>query len=107
VNGAIGTTGHEPSFNTAETKGFTSVTEPLQGDYCLTTPGIDPSTSAAVVGSVFNSGFAGELTEAELWPVTEPNPSICSAGQFRVIVLGLSSDAANTVPNVDFTIVVP
>jgi hypothetical protein len=103
VNGATGAPGDLPTFNAAQTKGFTAVTEPDHGDYCLTAPGIDPTTTAAVVGSVYASAFAGFPTFAEL----DPDVSPCNTGQFHVLTNQISAGTRSAAPNISFTIVVP
>lgn len=99
VHGSVGS----PSFATAKTKGFTAVSEPAHGVYCLTAPGIDPATTAPAVTAVYNSGFAGIPTSAKL----EALGSDCASGQFEVLTQDIQSGSEVNSPNLDFTIVVP
>jgi hypothetical protein len=103
VNGATNLPGHQPSFNPSATKGFTAVSEPENGEYCLTAPGLDPANTAPVVGSAYASGLA-RLTVAELWPRSGQSTPACAAGQYTVLVLDTTGTAT---PNADFTIAVP
>jgi len=107
VNGSIAT----PTLAAAQTKGFTNVTEPAPGVYCLTAPGIDPTATAAVVGEVYNSGFAGTPTEVQLENDLGTGVTACPAGEFRVLTSTLTDTAgtisASQAPNISFTIIVP
>ncbi|MBV9309713.1 MAG: hypothetical protein JOZ73_02720 [Solirubrobacterales bacterium] len=101
-----------PTFDSARTKGFSVVSEPQHGVYCLTAPGIDPANVAPAVTAVYNSGFAGTPTAAKL----SPNLG-CASGQFQVITEDINetysaggyvtSVSEASAPNLDFTIVVP
>jgi hypothetical protein len=90
-------------LNQSATKGFTAVSEPENGEYCLTAPGLDPANTAPVVGSAYASGLA-QLTVAEFWPRRDQSTPACAADQYTVLVLNTSGIAQ---PNADFTIVVP
>ncbi|MGN6256469.1 MAG: collagen-like triple helix repeat-containing protein [Solirubrobacterales bacterium] len=92
-----------PSFDPNRTKGFSSVTEPEHGVYCLAAPGIDPATTAPAVTAIYNSGFAGIPTSAKLEALGES----CPAGQFEVLTRDIQSGSEVNSPNLDFTIVVP
>ncbi|MGN6275920.1 MAG: hypothetical protein ACTHNP_08320 [Solirubrobacterales bacterium] len=99
VNGSVSS----PSFNAQRTRGFSAVSEPAKGVYCLTAPGIDPATTAPAVTAVYNSGFAGVPTSAKL----EARGEGCAAGQFEVLTQDIQSGSEVDSPNLDFTIVVP
>jgi hypothetical protein len=99
VHGSVST----PSFDVARTRGFSSVTEPKSGAYCLTAPGIDPATTAPAVTAVYNSGFASVPTSAKLEALGED----CGSGQFEVLTRDIQSGNEVASPNLDFTIVVP
>lgn len=92
-----------PSFDAARTKGFSAVSEPSKGVYCLTAPGVDPATTAPVVTAVYNSGFAGIPTSAQLEALGEA----CAAGQFEVLTRAIEGGSDVNAPWLDFTIVVP
>lgn len=90
-----------PTFKTGKVQGFTAVTNPSTGMYCLTpAAGIDPGTSSAVVSPLWNSGFAGSPEHAYRW---EESSTTCASGQFTVVTLGPSS----MTDAIDFSIVVP
>jgi hypothetical protein len=109
MQGSIST----PSFVAAQTKGFSAVTEPIQGIYCLTAPGIDPTATTAAVTAVFNPGFASVPTSAKL---DSPNLD-CPSTQFEVQTQSLhetingngyvTSMSEIDTPNLDLTIIVP
>ena len=99
VNGSVSS----PSFNGQRTKGFSAVSEPANGVYCLTAPGIDPTAAAPAVTAVYNSGFASIPTFAKLEALGEE----CAAGQFEVLTQVIQSGNEVNSPNLDFTIVVP
>ena len=48
VNGSVST----PTFDPARTKGFSAVSEPQHGVYCLTAPGLDPAKTAPIVSTL-------------------------------------------------------
>jgi hypothetical protein len=88
-----------PALVAARSKGFTDVTRPaFNATYCLTAPGIDARTVAAVATEDF-SGSTGDGV-----PVVSGNGTQCAAGQFEVITFDL---AGNFVNNVGFTLLVP
>jgi hypothetical protein len=99
VNGSVSS----PSFAAARTRGFSAVSEPAAGEYCLTAPGIDPATTAPAVTPVYASGFATVPTDAKL----EAAAANCAAGQFEVLTQDIQSGAEVNSANLDFTIVVP
>ena len=87
-----------PALVAARTKGFTTVTRPGTGVYCVTAPGIDPATSAAVVSPEW-----GASAGADLGASVYANAPSCPAGAFQVMTInagGLSNSTA-------FYIVVP
>lgn len=92
-----------PSFGPERTKGFTSVTEPAKGIYCLTAPGVDATTTIPAVTAIYNSAFAGQPTSAKFDAVNE----FCGFGQFEVRTDEIQSGKEVTAPNLSFTVVVP
>jgi hypothetical protein len=99
VNGSV----TQPSFDPARTKGFSSVSEPEPGIYCLAAPGIDPATTAPAITAVYNPGFAGIPTSAKLEVFAEA----CAPGEFEVLTLYTTSGKEVPSANLSFTIVVP
>lgn len=100
VNGSTGT----PSFDPRRTAGFSDVSEPSLGVYCLTAPGIDPATTAPAVTAVYMSGFATTPTNVKL----EALGGDCAPGQFEVMTTEINAYAKEVnSPNLDFTIVAP
>jgi hypothetical protein len=90
-----------PSFKPGAVKGFTAVSNPSTGLYCLTPEaGIDAHTSAAVVSPLWESGYAGSPEHAYRW---EQTPNACPDGDFVVVTLGTGS----MTEALDFSIVVP
>ena len=104
VNGSVSGSSPGASFDATKTKGFTAVSEPSNGFYCLTAPNINPATTAPAVTVIFNSGFAGVPHWARLVPA---GVSTCQAGQFGVETTTLNSGSEVPSPNISFTIVVP
>ena len=106
VNGSVST----PTFDAARTKGFSAVSEPQHGVYCLTAPGLDPAKTAPIVSVVYNAGFAGIPTSATFDP---DGGAPCAAGQFEVLTRSTAIPAMQTqpvetnTPNLPFTIAIP
>lgn len=93
----------EPSFDPTRTKGFTSVTEPSKGIYCLTAPGVDATTTVPAVTAVYNSGFGGQPTAAKF----DGGNEFCGFGQFEVRTTEIQAGQEKAAPNLSFTVVVP
>jgi hypothetical protein len=97
------TPGATPTFDTAATKGFTSVAYGKdgqgKGEFCLAAPGINPSDTAPVVSTYYESAFAN--TQASVF--TYASAPDCPSGDFEVV------EQVNGTPatGVDFDIVVP
>lgn len=92
-----------PAFVAARTKGFTSVTRPATGVYCLKvdpSTGIDPTTTAAVATVEYGNTAAG----TDSVQVRGANTSDCAADEFDVHTFDAAGTAANTV---SFTLVSP
>ncbi len=88
-----------PSFNAGFTKGFTAITRPGTGRYCLTpAAGINPDTTPAAVTADWGGSGA---TEARALAHTSQDD--CPAGQFEVRTFD-GTTASNAV---SFTIIVP
>jgi hypothetical protein len=114
ANGAPGTarayaavnpgTPPDASFDTARTSGFTAVSHPNPGIYCLTpAAGISPSDRPAVVSVDWDSTASPEGNGVAMRVL-----SFCPAGTFGVLTerrVG-SGDAANA-DNIGFSIIVP
>ncbi len=92
------------SFDTARTSGFTAVSHPNPGIYCLTpAAGISPSDRPAVVSVDWDTTTSPEGNGVAMRVL-----SFCPAGTFGVLTerrVG-SGDAANA-DNVGFSIIVP
>jgi hypothetical protein len=99
VNGSV----TQASFDPARTKGFSSVSEPEPGIYCLAAPGVDPATTAPALTAVYNPGFAGIPTSVKLEVFAEA----CAPGEFEVLTLYTTSGKEVPSANLSFTIVVP
>ena len=87
------------SLDLSRTKGFTAVSRPFDGVYCLTpVDGIDPGSRPAIVSAEWGNSAGGELE-----PYWYADSSECSLGEYEVITeqAGVSSN------NVAFTISVP
>jgi hypothetical protein len=93
----------EPSFDPNRTKGFTSVSEPAKGVYCLTAPGVDATMTVPAVTAVYNSGFAGQPTAAKF----DGSNEFCGFGQLEVRTTEIQAGLEKAVPNLSFTVVVP
>jgi hypothetical protein len=113
VFGVAGGPSSQPSFDPGATKGFTAVTEPLTGHYCLTAPGLDPATTAPVATPVFNPGASLNAIMVAVAP--GGLGSVCPNDEFHVVVERVQLDNSGPSPfveavpigNVSFTIAVP
>jgi hypothetical protein len=113
VSGAAGGPSFQPSFDQGTTKGFTTVSEPLTGHYCLAAPGLDPATTAPVLTPIFNPGSS--LNAIEVAVVRPSDSALCPSNQFHVVVERVQLDTSGPTPfteavpigNVSFTIAVP
>jgi len=94
-------TGH-PTFDTARTKGFTSVTSPSSGTYCLAATGIDSTSHPLIVSVVDNTGFANSPMVAYNISTTDAG---CPAAGWAVETKNGSPNSPT--PNLDFEVVVP
>jgi hypothetical protein len=113
VFGTAGGPSFQPSFDPAATKGFTTVSEPIAGHYCLAAPGIDPATTTPVMTPIFNSGQALNAIETAVVPADQS--ALCPSNEFHVIIERVQLDDSGPTPfveavpigNVSFTIAVP
>jgi hypothetical protein len=88
-----------PTLDAALTKGFTAVTQPGIGVYCLTAPGISPTIAPAIV-SVEWAYSSGNLLAA----FQDLMSNGCAGGQFAVRTYDFSGNLTN---NVSFNIFIP
>lgn len=92
-----------PSFDTARTKGFSSVYSPgppqPSSTYCLVAPGID-SRNVATVASVDLAGQ--QLIDEKRWAYVDATSPDCAPGEFEVV-----TDSSKSASFFGFTIVVP
>jgi hypothetical protein len=88
-----------PSFQTGKVQGFTAVTRPGTGVYCLTAPGIDSSTTVPVASVDF-----GMSSTANSFAEVRQSAANCSAGQFEVDTFTPPNTPVSTV---GFTLMVP
>ena len=87
------------TLDQARTRGFTAVSSPGQGIFCLTpADGISPETAPAIVGAVTN------FYNLPVWDQDSSIPA-CSAGQYRVALWDVQS--AHLTNLYGFTIPVP
>ena len=95
--------GGVPSFDTARTKGFSSVYSPgppqPSSTYCLVAPGID-SRDVAAVASVDLAGQ--QLINEQRWAYVDATSPDCAPGEFEVV-----TDSSKSASFFGFTIVVP
>lgn len=93
----VASPGASPAFNAARTRGFTGITSPSTGLYCLTPAvGITPATSPLVV-SVDWSNSSG----SDLWVYWRSSGIGCPAGDFAVLTYQLGGD---TTPDLSATV---
>jgi hypothetical protein len=113
VFGTAGGPSFQPTFDQGTTKGFTTVSEPITGHYCLAAPGLDPATTAPVATPIFNPGSSLNAIEME---VVRPSDSgLCPSNQFHVVTERVQLDTSGPTPfaeavpigGVSFTIAVP
>jgi len=92
-----------PSFDTARTKGFSSVYSPgppqPSSTYCLVAPGID-SQDVAAVASVDLAGQ--QLINEQRWAYVDATSPDCAPGEFEVV-----TDSSKSASFFGFTIMVP
>ncbi len=103
-------------------KGITSVTKVGTGDFCITAPGIDPSTTSPVATSEYESSQAGGLDEAQAEVQIVADPQGCgNDGRFEVLTYTRPAERVRNANydlvfvtgypdrtnNVGFTIVIP
>ena len=95
--------GGVPSFDTARTKGFSSVYSPgppqPSSTYCLVAPGID-SRDVAAVASVDLAGQ--QLINEQRWAYVDATSPDCAPGEFEVV-----TDSSKSASFFGFTILVP
>ena len=87
-----------PAFVASRTKGFTSVTRPNTGVYCMTATGIDARTIASV--AAVDCGASAVPGVAEV----RGSGLGCAATQFEVETFNLSGTLVNTI---SFHLIVP
>ena len=90
---------------TRSSAGITVIhTNPDSGSYCITVPGVDPTTSVAIVAPDYNGDTTG-LTGTQQ-AVAEFSSIGCAAGSFAVMTL---NNKAGTIANHDepFVFMVP
>lgn len=87
------------TLDQARTRGFTAVSSPGQGIFCLTpADGISPETAPAIVGAATN------FYNLPVWDQDSSIPA-CSAGQYRVALWDVQSSHLTSLYG--FTILVP
>ena len=87
-----------PSFVAARTSGFTAVTRPGTGVYCLTATGIDARTVASVAAVDYGISSVPGVAEVR------GSGLGCGAGQFEVETYNLSGALVSTI---SFHLIVP
>jgi hypothetical protein len=113
VFGTAGGPSFQPTFDQGTTKGFTTLSEPLTGHYCLAAPGLDPATTAPVLTPITNPGAS--LNAIEVAFIRPSDSALCPSDQFHVVVERVQLDTSGPTPfveavpigNVSFTIAVP
>lgn len=87
------------TLDQARTRGFTAVSSPGQGIFCLTpADGISPETAPAIVGAATN------FYNLPVWDQDSSIPA-CSAGQYRVALWDMQ--ASHLTSLYGFTILIP
>lgn len=87
-----------PSFVAARTNGFTAVTRPGTGTYCLTATGIDARTVASVAAVDYGISSVPGVAEVR------GSGLGCATGQFEVETFNLAGTLVNTI---SFHLIVP
>jgi hypothetical protein len=87
-----------PSFVAARTNGFTAVTRPGTGTYCLTATGIDARTVASVAAVDYGISAVPGVAEVR------GSGLGCATGQFEVETFNLAGTLVNTI---SFHLIVP
>jgi hypothetical protein len=113
VFGTAGGPSFQPTFDQGTTKGFTTVSEPITGHYCLAAPGLDPATTAPVATPIFNPGSSLNAIEMEV--VRPSDSALCPSNEFHVVTERVQLDNSGPTPfveaapigGVSFTIAVP
>jgi hypothetical protein len=87
-----------PSFVAARTNGFTAVTRPGTGTYCLTATGIDARTVASVAAVDYGISSVPGVAEVR------GSGLGCATGQFEVETFNFAGTLVNTI---SFHLIVP
>jgi hypothetical protein len=93
--------GTTPQLDTARTRGFTSVTSPAVGIYCLTLPGIDSRTAVALANPEVGRTA---VAVGEIYWADQNVRNDCILGQFEI----LTTNSGGTLDNrIAFSVAVP
>ena len=82
VRKAVAVVTQSATFVSSLTSGFTAVSRPITGGYCLTAPGFSPATTVAMAVPEWNNSSG---TDLRVHVAATNQTFICAAGQYAVV----------------------